>query len=527
MRPHLSFALFRLYNFSLWESFSRTESSTNDHHDNPGGNHMDLSVNSLFESAMADPCDMELTMLTLAEASEQIHRGLVTPTQLTVATLQKIAAQDARLNAYITVNGEYALSCAQQMDAEQKAGDLRGPLHGIPIALKDNIDAAGVPTTAASTVFRDQISQEDAEVTRRLKAAGAIIVGKLNLHEFAAGGTGHVSAFGATHNPWDLDRVTGGSSSGSGGAVAARLCFAALGTDTGGSIRIPSSWCGLVGLKPTYGLVSIRGIVPLIYSLDHCGPMVRTAEDAAIMLNVLAGYDPFDAASIDHPSEDYVAALEQPTHSFRLGAPEEFYAGLDPDVESAMAEATQVLSTLTAGVVSRDNLPPCGDFMHFLAETHCFHEKYFQEVPERYQPDTRNFLNSFAPVSAIEYIRARDQLTELRRVVDHAFNGFDLVILPTERILPFTIDEAISSSARAAQSGGIAPQQMITIANTYQFNMYGLPAVSIPCGYSGSGLPIGMTIAGPRFTEGKILALAAAFQKVTNWHQRCPPDFAS
>jgi aspartyl-tRNA(Asn)/glutamyl-tRNA(Gln) amidotransferase subunit A len=465
---------------------------------------------------------MDLAKLTLAEASELIHRGSVTPTQLTVAILREIETHDAKLNAYISVNGEAALAQAQQLDAEQRAGKLRGPLHGIPIGLKDNIDTAGVPTTAASGVFQDRIPREDAEVTRRLKAAGAILVGKLNLHEFAAGGTGHVSAFGATHNPWDLDRVTGGSSSGSGGAVAGRLCFGALGTDTGGSIRIPSSWCGLVGLKPTYGLVSIRGIVPLIYSLDHCGPMTRTAQDAALMLNVIAGYDPLDEASVEHHTEDYVVALGQSTRAFRLGAPEEFYADLDPEVESAMQEATEVLNSLTAGIVSHANLPACGDFLHFLAETHCFHEQYISEVPELYQPDTRDFLASFPPPTATDYIRARGKLSELRRTVDDAFEDFDLVILPTERILPFTIDEAVSASARAAQTGTISPQMMITIANTYQFNMYGLPALSMTCGYSASGLPIGMTIAGPRFTEGKILALAAAYQRVTDWHERCP-----
>ncbi len=259
---------------------------------------MNLHINAIAEQETEVFHNLDLATLTIDEASAMIHCSSVTPTQLTLAILRRIAAHDQQLNAYITVNGEDALAHAQMLDAEQKAGTFRGPLHGIPIALKDNIDTAGVPTTAASNVYRDRIPREDAEVTRRLKAAGAIIVGKLNLHEFAAGGTGHVSAFGATHNPWALDRVTGGSSSGSGGAVAGRLCFGALGTDTGGSIRIPSSWCGLVGLKPTYGLVSIRGIVPLIYSLDHCGPMTRTVRDAAIMLNWLDTIRSMPQASI-------------------------------------------------------------------------------------------------------------------------------------------------------------------------------------------------------------------------------------
>lgn len=488
---------------------------------------MDLPTQLINTSTVDLNGDSDLAMLTLSEASAMIHRGDITPTQLTAAVLQRIAACDPELNAYITVNGEDALAQARDLDAEQRAGKLRGPLHGIPIALKDNIDSAGLPTTAASEVYRDRIPREDAEVTRRLKAAGAVVVGKLNLHEFAAGGTGHVSAFGATHNPWALDRCTGGSSSGSGGAVAGQLCFAALGTDTGGSIRIPSSWCGLTGLKPTYGLVSIRGIVPLIYSLDHCGPMTRTAEDAAIMLNEMAGYDPLDAASLKHPKEDYVKALDQTVSGFRLGAPEEFYIELDPEVERAMQVATAVLTELTAGVVSRSSLPACGDLMHFLAETLCFHEKHLAESPHLYQADTRQFLTKFPPPSAVEYIRARASLTELRLSIDSAFKEFDLVILPTEKIFPFTIDEAVAQSARAAEINGIAPQQWIVAANTFPFNMYGIPALTLPCGFSASGLPIGLTIAGPRFSEGRILALGAAYQRVTDWHLRKPFSIAS
>ena len=374
--------------------------------------------------------DQDLAMLTLAEASAKIRSHEVTPTQLTAAVLQRIATCDPLLNAYITVTGEDALAEARILDSEQRNGHLRGPLHGIPIALKDNIDTSGSPTTAASAVFRDRIPHEDAEVARRLRDAGAIIVGKLNLHEFAAGGTGHVSAFGATRNPWDLDRVPGGSSSGSGAAVAGRLCYAALGTDTGGSIRIPSSWCGSVGLKPTYGLVSVRGIVPLIYSLDHCGPMTRTAEDAAILLNVLAGYDPMDEASVQAPQEDYVQALDQPTDAIRLAAPEEFYVDLDPEVESAVATAMEVLSTLTAGVVSHAPLPACGNLMQFLAETVCYHEPYLAAGANLYQPDTKKFLTRFSQPSAVEYIRAREGLCELRRTIDRAFEAFDLVVLP-------------------------------------------------------------------------------------------------
>ena len=317
--------------------------------------------------------------------------------------------------------------------------------------------------------------------------------------------------------------VVSGSSSGSGGAVAGRLCFGALGTDTGGSIRIPSSWCGITGLKPTYGLVSIRGIVPLIYSLDHCGPMTRTAEDAAIMLNTIAGYDAQDPASLNHPKEDYVAALQQPTESFRIGTPEEFFVDLDSEIADAVEAAISVICSLTSGVRSHKRMPDCEDFLPFIAETHCIHEEFMRVSSDLYQVETRLFLTKFKAPSVSQYIRARDRLIELRRSVESAFHDFDLAVFPTARVLPFTIDEAFASGQRAVAVEGIPPQQWITIANTYQFNMYGLPALTLPCGFSREGLPIGLTIAGPRLSEGKILALAAAYQDVTDWHLRIPP----
>jgi len=469
---------------------------------------------------------LDLATLTLTEARAMLLAGEITAVRLTEAVLARIASLDGKLNSYITVTGEDALAEAKLLDEEQAAGKLRGPLHGIPVALKDNIDTAGVPTTAASSVYRDRIPEEDAEVTRRLRRAGAIIVGKLNLHEFAAGGSGHCSAFGATHNPWDLDRVTGGSSSGSGGAVAASLCFAALGTDTGGSIRIPSSWCGTVGLKPTYGLVSIRGIVPLIYTLDHCGPMARSVDDVALMMNVLVGHDLLDAASVDHAPEDYVAALGNPVSGLRLATPEEFYVELDPEVADAMTAATEVLASLTKGVVSTHNLPPCGDIMKFFAETLAFHATTIAETPELYTPPVGRFMKAFPAPSATDYIQAKDSLTVLRQTIDSAFDGFDLVVLPTERILPMTLADAQLADAEEERTGIPSTATYITIANTYQFNMYGIPALSMPCGFSKSGLPIGMTIAGPRFSEGTILALAKAYEGATDWHTRRPPLIA-
>src|SRR6202034_2909377 len=257
-----------------------------------------------------------------------------------------------KTNAYITVMTEEALKQAAQLDEEAKAGKFRSPLHGIPIALKDNIDTAGTRTTAASPMFRTRVPTEDAEVVTKLKAAGAIILGKLNLHEFALGCTGDVSYFGPSRNPWSLERVTGGSSAGSGAAVAADLCFGALGTDTRLTIRVPSSWCGIVGLKPTTGLVSIRGIIPCRASLDHCGPMARTVEDVALMLGQMAGYDPLDIFSVQSTPVDYVKEMHQPVKGFRLGTPASFYDHVEPDIEKAVKAALEVLISLTAGVTS-------------------------------------------------------------------------------------------------------------------------------------------------------------------------------
>src|SRR5579862_1405487 len=287
----------------------------------------------------------DLTKLSLAEASARIHARSVTPTQLVEACLVRIQTYNPKVNAFITVMRDYALAQAKELEAEQKAGKFRGPLHGIPIALKDNIDTAGVRTTAASAVFDDRIPKEDAEVVKKLKAAGAIFIGKANLHEFAFGGTSATSYFGPVRNPWALERNPGGSSGGSAAAVASDLCFGALGTDTGGSIRTPASYCSTVGLKPTYGLVSIRGVVPLTYSLDHCGPLTRTVEDAAMLLTVMAGYDKLDIGSVEHPREDYVAAMKQPISGLRLGIPRApFFDLLDPDVEKAVTEAIAVLA---------------------------------------------------------------------------------------------------------------------------------------------------------------------------------------
>jgi len=488
----------------------------------------------IVDAAGADEADDALTGLSLTEASTRIHNRSVTSTQLTKALLARIKVFDPKINSYITVMGTEALQQAAQLDEEQKAGKFRGALHGIPIALKDNIDTAGIRTTGASGVFQTRVPKEDADIVRRLKASGAVIMGKLNLHEFALGCTGDVSFFGPTRNPWDLAHVTGGSSAGSGASVAADLCYGALGTDTGGSIRAPSAWCGIVGIKPTTGLVSIRGIIPCAASLDHCGPMARTVEDVALMLGEMTGYDNLDIFSVQHEHEDYLKSMKQPVSGFKLGAPAEFYDHMDPEVSKAITPALEVLAKLTAGITSHAPMPelPAGQgFFVQIGDTASYHEELMKASAMAYMPPTRKVLEmlSKAP-SAIESARAHDSLAMIRRTADAAFKDVDLVVMPTTRGLPPTINDSL-----ADEMGAKKPrvydffEGSAGCNNTAPFDVYGIPALSLPCGFSKSGLPIGLMIAGPHFAEGKVLALAYAYQQATDWHKRKPgitPDTA-
>lgn len=439
----------------------------------------------------------------------------VSPVELTTACLDRIATYNPKLNAFITVTRDAALAHAKVLEAEAKAGTFRGPLHGVPIALKDNIDTAGVRTTAASSVFDDRVPKEDAEVTRRLAAAGAILVGKLNLHEFANGGTSATSYYGPVRNPWALDRNPGGSSGGSAAAVSAALCYAALGTDTGGSIRTPSSNCSVVGLKPTYGLVSIRGIIPLVVSLDHCGPITRSVADAALVLQALAGYDRLDIASVEHPAENYVAAMNQPVKGLRVGiARVPFFDHLDEGVATATEAALKVIASLTASL--RDVVLPSTSDVSLPGEMYAYHEPYFTKMAGRYQIPTRRNLQNGNNAKAAEYIRGRWALDLMRRTIDDSFKDVDVVVLPTRRHTPRTVDASLQREETDVPRN---PE----LENTGQFNTYGIPAISVPCGFTSAGMPVGLMIAGPRFSEGRVLALARAYEQATEWHTKRPP----
>ena len=451
---------------------------------------------------------------TLQAAARQLRRKTVSPVELTQACLARIERCDAALGAFITVTGATALATARRMQAEQRRGHWRGPLHGIPIALKDNIDTAGVRTTAASELFQDRVPSEDAEVVRRLKTAGAVLLGKLNLHEFAYGGTCDVTHFGAVHNPWALDHIAGGSSGGSGAAAAAGLCFGSLGTDTAGSVRIPASYCGVVGFKPTYGRVSLRGVIPLSWSLDHVGPICRTVADCALMLTAIAGYDRLDPASAERAVPDYRRALDLDTSGLRLGVPRTpFFDELDPEVAAAVEAAIRVLRRISRSVKATA-LPPVPSLLAIVGpEAYAYHSKWIAQSPERYQPMTRERLTGLAAdVTSPAYAAVLHRTGQLRREINQLFASVDLLITPTMPRTPQSF----------ADSASLEP---LGIRNTSPFNILGLPTISLPCGFTRSGLPIGLQISGAAFAESTVLALAHAFERATEWHRRHPGLF--
>jgi len=459
----------------------------------------------------------ELTQLTLVDAMAMLRRKAVSPVELARAFVARIERLNPALNAFITVTAEQALQQARQAETEIQRGHWRGPLHGIPLALKDLIDTAGIRTTAASAVFKDRIPSEDAEVVRRLKAAGAVLLGKLNMHEFAYGGTSVPSYFGAVHNPWNLDRIAGGSSGGSAAAVAAGLCIGALGSDTAASVRHPAAYCGVVGLKPTYGRVSTRGVIPLSWSLDHIGPLCRSAADAALVLETIAGYDPLEPSSVERPSDRYASALGADTAALRIGLVRRpYFDDLDPDIAAALTASIKDLAGIAAEV--RDVELPYANLLLTIAsaEAYAFHRPYFTQNPQLYQAMTRQRLEQAAGISAADYVNARREMERLRWNADDVFSSVDLLVTPTTAIAPITVEAGYLDPPLPSDG------TPIEFRNTHMFDVLGLPAISIPCGFTRDGMPIGLQITGPRFGESRVLTLAHAYQQITDWHTRSP-----
>jgi aspartyl-tRNA(Asn)/glutamyl-tRNA(Gln) amidotransferase subunit A len=452
----------------------------------------------------------ELSGLTLKKASDLLRNKGASSVELTQACLKRIERYNSALNAFITITAERALDEARAMDAEARAGKWRGPLHGLPIAIKDNIDTAGIRSTGASELFKDRIPTEDAEVVRRLKSAGAVLLGKLNLHEFAYGGSSTVTHIGTMHNPWALDRVTGGSSGGPGVAVAADLCLGSVGTDTAGSVRMPSSHCGIVGLKPTYGRVSTRGVMTLSWTLDHVGPMCKSVEDAALMLKIIAGYDELEPTTEDVPVPDYVRALKTPTSKLRLGIPRTpFFDNLDSEVAAAVNAAIEVLRKFTTGSTTPVQLPQAVNGAAIWGpEAYAYHQRWITESPQKYQPGTRTTLQRSADSKAWEYAAARRRVDLLRREIKKVFANVDLLVTPTMKAPP----ELLSGGGGGAAGGN----------NNAAFDVFGLPSISVPCGFTKSGLPIGLQITGAHWAESTVLSLAYAYEQATEWHNRHP-----
>ena len=457
-----------------------------------------------------------LSRLSLAEASELLRTRKVSPVELTRACLGRIEELNPTLNAFITVTAEAALAQARDAEVDLQKGRRKGPLHGIPIALKDLADTAGVRTTAASAVFKDRVPTMDAEVVRRLRAAGAVLLGKLNLHEFAYGGSSVISHFGPVPNPWVPDHSSGGSSSGSAVAVAAGLCYGALGSDTGGSIRQPAAYCGIVGLKPTYGRVSTRGVIPLAWSLDHLGPMTRTVRDAAILLQAMAGYDAEDTASTDAPVPDYASTLTNETSSLRIGvAKAHFFEGLHPEIQEAMDTALAVLGKLTSSP-REVAIPAANDTSVLRAEAYAYHQEKIAKAPELYQPETLRRLRGGAEIGTVAYVNSRRQLDQWRRSAPRIFHTVDLLITPTTPVPPPRISELL------ADPDQLRAREIITLRNTRPFNLLGLPTISLPCGFTRAGLPVGLQISGRPGDEATVLRLANAYEGATDWHDRRP-----
>jgi aspartyl-tRNA(Asn)/glutamyl-tRNA(Gln) amidotransferase subunit A len=359
-----------------------------------------------------------------------------------------------------------------------------------------------------------------------LKGAGAIFLGKLNLHEFAYGPSAAVSYFGPVHNPWALDRISGGSSGGSAAAIAAGLCFGTLGTDTGGSIRIPSSHCGTVGLMPSYGRVSNRGVIPMAWTLDHVGPICKTVEDAALMLGIIAGYDELDPTTVNAPVPDYGRAFKMQVSKLRLGLPRAgFFDGMDPEYAQAMEAAIDTLRKMTASVADVRIPPAVGAQTIWGPETYAYHAKWLTESPEKYQTATRQqMIQTNNNVKQEVYAEARRQVDLVRREIKKTFTTVDLLITPTMKGPPATIAATLNPPSPNPQTkgGGRGNPGGGNINSPGAFDVYGLPAITVPCGFTNSGLPIGLQISGAPFAESSMLALAHAYEQATEWHNRRP-----
>jgi aspartyl-tRNA(Asn)/glutamyl-tRNA(Gln) amidotransferase subunit A len=462
----------------------------------------------------------ELAFLSIQEAARLLRRKEISPLDLVEAALARIDRLNPTLNAFITVVPELALRAARIAQREIARGKWKGPLHGIPISLKDNIWTRGIRTTAGSKILADFVPSDDADVAKRLSRAGAILLGKTNMHEFAYGITNENPHFGPARNPWNRERITGGSSGGSAAAIATGMCFASVGTDTGGSIRIPSALCGIVGLKPTFGLVSVAGIVPLAPSLDHAGPLARSVTDACIALEAIAGKYPRGTVRPDHRKLRSLLPKR-----FRLGWPEHyFFDRVDAEVRAAVEAAAKVLCSLGGRIehlpmprLAGALLPGTNDIA--LAEATRYHESqgYFPARVGDYGDDVRHRLEQGTQVRALDYLRGLAMKTETEKDFQAAFDRVDAIVAPATAVSATRIGQRDVEIAGETETVRSALVRLNRPAN-----FTGHPAISVPCGFTREGLPVGMQLIGPRWSEARLLAIAFAYEQATVWHKRHP-----
>lgn len=446
----------------------------------------------------------------------RIASGEISSLDATEAYLERIARIDGRLGSYITVTADLARERAHAADESLVAGRSLGPLHGLPVAIKDNIDTAGVRTTVGSAFFADNVPVRDAEVARRLRAAGAVLLGKTTLHEFAYGATNQNPHHGPCVNAWDPTRIPGGSSGGSGAAIAAGLCAAALGTDTGGSVRIPAALNGVSALRPSSHRVSARGVFPITWTFDTVGPMARSVEDVGLVFSVLPGYDAEDPDSRGEPLDDYLGALELGFDGLRIGLPSAFaFENVDADIVRLVRDAAELMARSGAAVEEID-LPGAEQAVEsctaiIRAESYAIHRERLETQPERFGDDVRKRLLLGREISGSDYAAHRQFGRVWRRAVEDAFERVDLILSPaTGTTAPPVGSEMIETTQRLVRL-------------TYGWSLAGLPAMSVPCGLSDTGMPVGLQLAAARFREATLLRAGAAYQLETDWHLRQPP----
>ena len=463
----------------------------------------------------------ELTSLTIAEAAEGIEKRKFSSVELTEAYLARIERLNPAINAYVTVTAERARADAERADAEIAAGRYRGPLHGVPIGLKDLFDTEGIRTTAGSSIYKDRVPESDSTAARKLREAGSVLLGKLNTHEFAWGTTTNNPHYGATHNPWDLDRIPGGSSGGSGAAIAADMAAGTLGTDTGGSIRIPAALCGCVGLKPTFGRVSKAGVAVMSWQFDHPGPITKTVEDAAMVLQAIAGYDPSDFATVPMPVPDYRAALKGGVRGLRIGVPRALFFGLlDAEVRASVAAVIVHFRALGAEVrdidvgVTREEAG--ASFLLVRVEGQEYHRENFEKRREDFGADLQAVLGEPLP-DALTLARAFRTSYVIKERFRQALEAVDLLLAPTTlRTASIIGEEPVMVGETEISTGGAFA------SNTLPLNAAGLPTLALPCGFDSQGLPISFQLAGRPFDEATVLRAGYAYEQSTEWHLRKP-----